>query len=194
MEVVFSVEKISENCLIRVLAEIIETFPFAIINFHSDNGSEYVNHTVAELLNKLHIEFTKSRPRRSNDNALAESKNASVIRKVLGYMHIPQRFASKLNQFHTEHLIPYINYHKPCHFPEVITDKKGKQKKKYPYKNITTPYERFKSLPNAEQYLKPGITFKMLDEVATKLTDMQSATLMKKARDKLFKEIFNTQK
>lgn len=192
MEVVFSVEKISENCLIPVLEEIIETFPFAIINFHSDNGSEYINHTVAKLLNKLHIEFTKSRPRHSNDNALAESKNASVVRKVLGYMHIPQKWAEQLNEFHKDHLIPYINYHKPCHFPEVVTDAKGKEKKKYPYKNITTPYERFKSLPNAEQYLKPRITFKELDVIAMKLTDMQSAQQMKKARDKLFKEIFDS--
>ena len=59
-----------------------------IKGFHSDNGSEYVNKQVAELLNKLNIEQTKSRSRQSNDNALAESKNNSVVRKHMGYSHI----------------------------------------------------------------------------------------------------------
>jgi hypothetical protein len=35
------------------------------------------------MLDKLRIEFTRSRPRRSNDNGLAETKNGAVIRKVL---------------------------------------------------------------------------------------------------------------
>ena len=47
---------------------------------HTDNGSEYINQRVAALLNKLHIgEFTKSRARKSNDNALVEGKNAAVV-------------------------------------------------------------------------------------------------------------------
>jgi transposase InsO family protein len=66
-----------------------DKFPFKIINFHTDNGSEYINLYVAELLEKLYVEFTKSRSRKSNDNDLAESKNASFVRKILGHSHIP---------------------------------------------------------------------------------------------------------
>ena len=71
-----------------------------IQGIHADNGSEYINHRVAALLNKLRIgEFTKSRPRHCNDNvprssrgqALAESKNASVVRKYIGHGHILNR-------------------------------------------------------------------------------------------------------
>lgn len=69
-QVVVNVEKISENHLIPVLERLLKLFPFRIINFHSDNGSEYINHTVAKLLSKLHIKLTKSRARHSNDNAL----------------------------------------------------------------------------------------------------------------------------
>lgn len=50
---------------------------------------------VAELLNKLLIEFTKSRPRKTNDQALVEGKNGSVVRKQMGYAHIPQSEAQK---------------------------------------------------------------------------------------------------
>jgi len=38
-----------------------EEFPFRILGFHCDNGSEFLNETVARLLNELLIEFTKSR-------------------------------------------------------------------------------------------------------------------------------------
>ena len=79
-----SVERISEHFLLPVLAALFEAFPFVILGFHSDNGSEYINARVAALLAKLHAEFTKSRSRRTNDNALAESKNGSVVRKHLG--------------------------------------------------------------------------------------------------------------
>ena len=73
-EVVTTVERISERYLIPALETLLETFPFVVINFHSDNGSEYINKRVAELLQKLLIEFTKSRSRQTNDNALAESQ------------------------------------------------------------------------------------------------------------------------
>ena len=50
--------------------------------------STYINHRVAQLLNKLLIELTKSRARQSNDNAPVESKNGAIVRKHLGYAHI----------------------------------------------------------------------------------------------------------
>lgn len=125
-EVVCTVEKISEHFLIPVLEQLLDTFPFVIKGFHSDNGSEYINKQVAKLLEKLLIEFTKSRARQTNDNALAESKNASIVRKYLGYSHIPQKWAPLINEFNQTYLNPYINYHRPCFFAEVIVDKKRK--------------------------------------------------------------------
>ena len=189
-EVVSSVEKISENWLIPVLENILDTFPFKIINCHADNGSEYINHTVAGLLNKLNIQLTKTRPRHSNDNALAESKNGWVIRKLLGYMHIPQKWAPAMNKFNKDYLNPYLNFHRPCHFPEIKIDTKGKEKKVYPYKAMMTPYDKLKSLSNAQQYLKPGVTIAMLDQEALRHTDLEFAKLMRLARKKLFTKIF----
>ena len=112
---VFSVERISERFLIPILEELLATFPFVIQGFHADNGSEYINRRVAKLLEKLRIELTKSRPRHSNDNALAESKNGTVVRKHLGFEHIPGQWAPQLNRFHREHFNPYLNFHlKAC--------------------------------------------------------------------------------
>lgn len=189
-EVVCSVEKISETYLVPVLEELLAAFPFVIINFHSDNGGEYINHIVANLLNKLHIKMTKSRSRHSNDNALAESKNGSIVRKHLGYAYIPQKFAPLINEFHRKHLTPYVNYHRPSYFAEIKIDPRGKEKKIYPYRSMMTPYEKLKSLPRAEQYLKPGISFKMLDQKMLSTSDLQAAQAMKKARTELFRQIF----
>lgn len=190
-EVVCSVEKISEKYLIPVLTSLLEMFPFKMLGFHSDNGSEYINYTVAGLLNKLHIEFTKSRARHSNDNALVEGKNGAIIRKVLGHVHIPQRHAEKINQFNQTYLVPYLNYHRPCFFVTTKIDNKGKVRKRYYYKDMMTPYEKLKALPNATHYLKVGLTFSQLDKEAYKLTDLESAKQLHKAKEELFKQIFN---
>ena len=189
MQMVLSLEKISERYLIPILKQLLADFPLVIQGFHSDNGSEYINKRVAELLEKLRIEFTKSRSRQTNDNALVESKNGHVVRKIFGHGHIPQRWASLINDFNRQHLNPYINYHRPCLFPVIITDSKGKQRKRYPYQSLMTPYEKLKSLPDADQYLKPGITFEILDAIAYQQSDNEAADELQKARRQLFKTI-----
>ena len=189
-EMMLSVEKISEYFLISVLEQLLETFPFIIKGFHSDNGSEYINKPVEKLLNKLLIEMTKSRSRQTNDNALVEGKNAAVVRKIFGYTHIPQKWAKRINEFNINYLYPYINYHRPCFFPEIIIDDKGKQRKQYRYENMMTPYDKLKSLPNSEKYLKPGLSFAILDLVAMEMTDNQAAKILKTEKLKLFNQIF----
>jgi transposase InsO family protein len=191
-EGVATCERISEAFLIPVLEVLLESFPFRILGFHTDNGSEYINRHVAKLLNKLLIEEqTKSRSRHSNDNAQAESKNGSIVHKHLGYTHIPQRFATSVNAFCCDYLNPYINFHRPCFFAETITDAKGRQRKRYPYSSMMTPYEKFKSLPQAQTFLKPGVDFEQLDAQALAMSDNEAAERLNNARAILFKTIFN---
>src|SRR3990170_4377247 len=188
-EVIASVERISEAHLVPALEIMLAGFPFVIRGFHSDNGSEVVNHQVAALLNKMLVHFTKSRPRHSNHKALAESKNGSVLRKHLGYDHIPQRYAEELNAYYEEFFNPYINFHRPCFFPVQVVDSKGRVKKKYPYKEVMTPYERLKSLPKLETYLAPGVTIPKLEVTARAMSDNEFAERMVNARSDLFQRI-----
>lgn len=188
-EIVVSVEGISEAYLIPALESLLGQFPFPILGFHSDNGSEFINHNAARLLNKLLIRFTKSRPRHTNDNALVESKNGSVIRKQLGYAHIPQQCADLLNRYHQEFLNPYINFHRPCFFPVSTIDAKGRIRKRYPYEEVRTPFGKLKSLPDSGTLLRPGIIFEMLDTVACSMSDNEFAERMVKARSDLFEQI-----
>lgn len=192
-QAVFAVEHISEAYLLPVLAAMMDAFPFVIRGFHSDNGSEYINHKVAKLLKKLLIEQTKSRSRQTNDNALAESKNASTVRKYLGYSHIPQHFASQVNTFTVEVLSPYLNYHRPCHFPTEYTDKKGRIRKRYRYQDMMTPFEKFKSLPEANDLIKEGTSMKKLDAIAADCSDNDAARHLNEARAKLFLSIYKSQ-
>lgn len=190
-QIVAAVERINEACLIPVLIQILEQYPFTIIQFHSDNGSEFINHKVAALLNSLLIKLTKSRPRRSNDNALVESKNGAVIRKHLGYAHIPQKYAKKINEFYLNYFNEYINFHRPCFFPKSIISPKGKCKKIYTYENMMTPYEKLKSIPNAESFLKKHFTFEVLDDISLKMSDNIAAERMVNAQSNLFKKILD---
>jgi len=190
-----SVERICERFLLPVLEALIEAFPFTVLGFHADNGSEYINRQVARLLSKLHVqEFTKSRARRTNDNALAESKNGSVVRKHLGYTHIPGRFAQQVNLFTQNVLSPYLNFHRPCLFPTECIDAKGRVRKRYRYEDLMTPYDKLKSLPDACLFLRPGITFEQLDEQALEISDNDAARRLNQARDQLFRSINKAQK
>ncbi len=188
-QIIVTLERISEEFMLPALKQILDAFPFKIKGFHADNGGEYINYTVAELLGKLHIEFTKSRPRRSNDNGLVESKNGSVIRKLYGYTHIPQQYATNFTELNSHQVYRYVNFHRPCYFPTTITDDKGKQRKKYHYDDMMTPYEKFRVLRRPSQYLKPGVTFKNLDAFANEMTDNEAAEELNSARDYLFNQL-----
>jgi transposase InsO family protein len=170
-----------------VIALMLEGFPFEILGFHSDCGSEYVNENVAELLNKLRVEFTKSRPRHTNDNALAESKNGAVIRKLMGYSHIPQEHATAMNRFYTEALNPYINFHRPCYYAVDTVDAKGKIRKSYPHDQIMTPWEKLQSIPGYERFLKPQNTPASLERQAQALSDSEAAKRVQNGRKALFR-------
>ena len=189
-ELVATCEKITEAYLLPVIEALLDAFPFRVLGFHADNGSEYINHRVAKMLDKLAAEFTKSRPRHSNDNGLAETKNGAVIRKHLGYSHIPQRFAKEINAFCAEYLNPYVNFHRPCLFAEDYFDKKGKTKKRYPLKAVMTPLEKLASLPKVENFLKPGVTLDALREKARAMSDNEAAKRLNTARSRLFQSIY----
>jgi transposase InsO family protein len=186
-EVAAATPRISEAYLEPVLEAMLGQFPFRILGFHSDNGSEFINWTVSKLLNKLMIEQTKSRPRQSGDNGLVETKNGAVIRKHIGYGYIDARHADAINGFYREHLNPYLNYHRPCAQAEVKIDEKGR--KRVRYKSYRTPLETLLALPKPAQYLREGRSFNALKRVAGAISDTDAARRMQQAKAKLFDQL-----
>jgi transposase InsO family protein len=190
-QVVATVQTISEAHLLPVIQEMLAQFPFAILGFHADNGSEYVNHAVARMLEKLRIEFTRSRPRHSNDNGLAETKNGAVVRKEFGFAHIPQRHAARFNTYCREYLNAFLNFHRPCLFSTDVADprKPGRFKRVYRPRDAMTPLDKLASLPEAAKFMREGITLEDLHELATALTDVQAAEELNEAREALFRRV-----
>jgi transposase InsO family protein len=183
-QVVGATAQISEAWLIPVLEAMLRQFPFRIRGFHSDNGSEFINHTVAKLLNKLLVEQTKSRPRHSNDNGLAEAKNGAVIRKHMGYGHIAAAHAEAIEEFYEQCLNPYLNFHRPCGVPEIKTNAKGKKRRVYGW--YATPWEILRQVPDLARHLRPEVTISELERMATAESDTEAARKMQEAKRKLF--------
>jgi transposase InsO family protein len=186
-EVAGSTPRISEAYLKPVLENMLRQFPFRILGFHTDNGSEFINKTVAELLEKLRVEQTKSRPRQSGDNGLVETKNGAVIRKHIGYGYIDARHADRINDFYQEYLNPYLNYHRPCAQADVKIDAKGR--KRVTYKRYQTPLETLSLLEKPAQYLRDGLSMKALKRVGAAISDTDAARRMQQAKAKLFERL-----
>ena len=186
-EVAGATPRISEAYLEPLLKAMMQQFPFRILGFHSDNGSEFINRTVAQLLNKLLIEQTKSRPRHAGDNGLIETKNGAVIRKHMGYGYIDAGHADRINDFYRQFLNPYLNYHRPCAQADVEIDARGR--KRVRYKRYRTPLETLLALDSPVQYLRPGLSVNALKRIAAALSDTDAARRMQQAKAKLFEQL-----
>lgn len=186
-QVAGSTPRISEAYLEPLLEAMLRQFPFRIRGFHTDNGSEFINATVAKLLDKLLIEQTKSRPRKSGDNGLVETKNGAVIRKHIGYGYIDASHADRINQFYREYLNPYLNYHRPCAQAEVQIDEKGR--KRVRYRRYQTPLETLLGLDHPAQYLRQGLSINALKRVAGARSDTDAACRMQQAKNTLFEKL-----
>jgi transposase InsO family protein len=186
-EIVAATPQISELWLIPLLETMLQQFPFVIRGFHSDNGSEFINYTVAKLLGKLLIEQTKSRAYHSGDNGLVEAKNGAVIRKHLGFGHIGAQHAAAVDTFHREHLNPYVNFHRPSAVPVVLTEPNGKRRRVYP--RWATPFELFQQVPHCRNLLRPGVTLAELEDFARHQSDTEAALDMQRAKRQLLARI-----
>jgi transposase InsO family protein len=183
-EIVAATPQISELWLLPVLEAMLQQFPFVIRGFHSDNGSEFINYTVARLLGKLLIQQTRSRAHHSGDNGLVESKNGAIIRKHIGYGYIAAQHAEVMDRFHREHLNPYVNFHRPCAVPKVVTAANGKRRRIY--QRWATPWELFRELPHGEGFLRPGVSLEELERLTQLQSDTEAALAMQRAKRNLF--------
>ena len=186
-EIIFCVPQICEACVLPALLDIFDQYPFKLFNFHSDRGGETINYQVANFLQRLLIKQTKSRSYHPNDNALVETKNGSIIRKNMGWQHINQDMADEINLYYRNWFNPYLNFHRPSGFPSIQVDEKGRKRKIYDL--YQTPYDSLKSIPAAQNFLKPELNFQILDKIAYEYSDNEFAKLMRQEETKLFAKI-----
>ena len=186
-EVLVCVPAISEQFLLPAIHQILDQCPFIVFGIHADRGCEYINYLVVELLTKLFIKLTKSRSGHPNDNALVETKNGSVVRKNMGWEHLDNGASDLINDFYQNWFNPYLNYHRPCGYPTLVTDDKGKTKRIY--HSYQPPYEALKAIRGGRKFLKPGESFAKLDILAYQHSDNEFAKQMRAEQRKLFDTI-----
>lgn len=142
--------RISEALPLPALETLQDGFPFTVRGLHADNGGEYINPTVAARLSKLNIDLTRSRPRGSNDKALAESRRtAPSCANIWATATFRSALLRESMPLCTEHLNPYLKLHRPCFFAIEKLDAKGKIRRLYPHDQSMTPFAKLKSLPAA---------------------------------------------
>ena len=185
-QIVGCCERLLKETVTPLLRTMIAQFPFVIRGFHCDNGHEFLNDKVVDLLNSLLIQLTKSRPYHSMDNALVEGKNGAVIRKHMGYGLLRPAQVRSLGDFYRQHFNPYVNFHRPCGFAEVHVSEHGKRRRVYRAKDYKTPYEKLISLPNWTTYLRPDVDQAALQRQAVGHTDLEAARLMQEVKYRIF--------
>ena len=166
-----------------MLEALLDQFPFLIRGFHSDNGSEFINYSIAKLLGKLLIDQTKSRAHHCGDNGLVESKNGAIIRKHIGFGYIDAQHAEAVDRFHRQHLNPYLNFHRPCAVPKIITEANGRRRRVY--LRWATPFELLQEAPHCESFLRPDVTLADLGAFARVQSDTEAALGMQRAKRQL---------
>ncbi|MGJ7511674.1 DDE-type integrase/transposase/recombinase [Variovorax sp. GT1P44] len=190
-QVVATVPNLTREHMLPVLRDMLAQFPFKILGFHSDGGSEYVNYEVARMLEEERIDFTRSRPRQCSDNALAESKNGNVVRRQFGYSYVPAERAILFNDFCKAHLNPFLNFHRPCLFGTEVPDlkKPGRLRRIHRHEDVMTPLEKLAILPDASNFLREGITMEGLHQLALSQTDIEAARQVREAREAMLHQV-----
>jgi len=92
-----------------------------------------------------------------------------------------------MDQFHREYLNPYVNFHRPCAVPTVVTAANGKRRRIY--ERWATPFELFRDLPDGQSRLRPGVSLNELTRFAQRQSDTEAALALQRAKRDLMKRI-----
>lgn len=146
----------ASHAILAQVKELEEKVPFAMVSFHSDNGSEFLNWPLHQYLTgrPLKVPWTRSRAYRKNDNAHCEQKNWTHVRQLLGY----QRFGHPelvplLNDLYGQEWSQYQNHFRPTFKLLQRQKKDGKTVKTYE-KKPQTPYQRLLDSPQIAEPIK----------------------------------------
>jgi hypothetical protein len=97
----------------EALSDIKNTTPLPILEFHPDNGSEFINNAAEARCKKEGILFTGSGDGRKNDNRFVERKNGAVVREYTGYDRLEGHEEQALPANICKHLVPLLNFFMP---------------------------------------------------------------------------------
>jgi hypothetical protein len=138
-----SIRNNASKWILEAVEGLREEFPFPVTGFDSDNGSEFINHDVADWLQKEDIAFTRSRPYKKNDQATVESKNNHVVRKHAFYWRYDTTEERELLNRLWRRVSLRMNFFTPTKKPIGYDQTAGGRKRRV-YDQPKTPWQRVK--------------------------------------------------
>jgi len=152
--------------------------PLPVRIFHSDNGSEFINHALMLWCKQKGILLARSRSGKKNDNCFVEQKNGHTVRKQIGYMrHSGDKGVAALQAVYT-HYDNLFNFFYTGR--KLVSKERVKAKTKKTYDKPQTPFERAVASANTPDEIKRKLKAKK-----KRLSLMAEMKKMQIALDKL---------
>jgi hypothetical protein len=150
-----------------------EQLPLPMLGLNTDNDSAFINETVIAYCTANNIIFTRSRPRRKNDQAWIEQKNGAIIRKVAGYDRYEGIEAGRIlcRLFNAARL--FTNFFQPS-FKLQEKIREGSKVRKI-YDTPTTPCKRLLA--------DPRVGMKAKENLREQLESLDPVLLLKRMRE-----------
>jgi hypothetical protein len=133
------VQNKGEYAVFRALERLRDELPFPLLGIDSDNGSEFLNHSLVRWCAAEGITFTRSRPYRKEDTCHVEQKNWSVVRRLVGYGRFEGHALPQLNRVHAL-ARDYVNFLQPV--LKLVQKTRDGAKVRKRYDTARTPYRR----------------------------------------------------
>jgi hypothetical protein len=142
----------------EALGNIKNTLPFPLLEFHSDNGSEFINDATEKWCNNPDhpVPFTRSRDHKKNDNAFVEQKNGAVVREYAGYDRLEGSEEQALLAAIYSPLAPLLNFFMPTTKLKSKTRVGSKETRVYDIPR--SPYQRLMEMKGLPQKVRDALT------------------------------------
>jgi len=127
-----------------------------VLEFHSDNGSEFINNATEIWCKDNGIPFTRSRDHKKNDNCFVEQKNGAVVREYVGYDRLEGLQEQALLAAVYEPLVPLLNFFMPTQ--KLIRKTRIGSKEIKVYDKPISPFQRLSKSKEVQQEIKDSLS------------------------------------
>jgi len=140
----------------EALSNIKTTALLPVLEFHSDNGSEFINNATEIWCKDNGIPFTRSRDHKKNDNCFVEQKNGAVVREYVGYDRLEGFQEQALLAAIYQPLVPLLNFFMPTQKLKSKTRVGSKEIKVYD--DPESPFQRLSKSEEVPQEIKDSLS------------------------------------
>jgi hypothetical protein len=171
-----------ETDILEQIRHIEKSLPFPLLDFDSDNGSEFLNHHLLRHFTKKKepIQFTRSRAYHNEDNAHVEQKNWTHVRQWIGYDHLDKSQTVPLpNDLYTQEWRLFHNFF--CPSPKLLQKERIGSKTLKHHDSPKTPYQRILESPHISDQIK---------QTLSKQLESLNPFMLRKIMDEKLKKIF----